>query len=254
MTNLALPSRSRVVRRLLLSALLTLPAASAQTLILNGKVSNEKTVVVGGKVYVPLSALPSLGVQVSSGSGVTSLTGGKAVATAPSTSTPAANNGSGGVNQKASVSGCINEWLFNGVWRMRVTKVMPIKDEAGYNYGSGWGIAVEIRNGTAQTIRLADTGIVYNGAMNLAFSDGDSWAKDTREGWQDKTYAKLPQGAGFLYTFRMYPEAKMADADVLAKPPQKFLLENLKKIDSDLKNVGFTVPDPSFRVDLTCKK
>ncbi|GAA4022894.1 hypothetical protein GCM10022631_41810 [Deinococcus rubellus] len=240
----------------LITSILTLGLlvpASAQTLILNGKVSTDKTVVVGGKTYVPLSALPGLGIQVSTGSGVTSLSSGKAGAVTTSTP-PTANNGAGGANQKASVSGCINEWLFNGIWRMRVTKVQPIKDEGGYNYGSGWGISVEMKNGTAQTIRLADTGIVYNGAMNLAFADGDSWAKDTRDGWQDKTYAKLPQGSGFLYTFRMYPDVKTADADVLAKPPQKFLLEDLKKVDPDLKNVGFTVPDPSFRVDLTCKK
>ena len=88
---------------------------------------------MGGKTYVPLSALQSLGIQVSTGSGVTSLTGGKAVAAAPGTTTAAStpNNGAGGANQKASVTGCVNEWLFNGVWRMRVTKVEPVTDPPG---------------------------------------------------------------------------------------------------------------------------
>ena len=221
-----------------------------QTLILNGKVSTEKVVTVGGKVYVPLSALPGLGIQVSSGSGVLSLSSGKAAVTAT-----APGSGAGGANQKASVTGCLNEWLFNGVWRMRATKVEPVTDPPGsYNYGDGWAVTVEVRNGTAQTITLDDVGVVYDGAINLAFADGDSWGKSTREGWQDKTYTKLPQGAGFLYIFKMYPDSKLDRAAVLAKPPQKLLIENLKKITDRYKGVAFSVPDPSFRVDLTCKK
>ncbi|WP_293912295.1 hypothetical protein [Deinococcus sp.] len=246
-------TRSLFVRLLLPVLLLTASASSgalAQTLILNGKVSTEKVLTVGGKVYVPLSALPSLGVQVSSGGGVLSLTGGKAAvaATAPS-------SGTGGANQKASVTGCLNEWLFNGVWRLRATKVEPVTDPPGsYNYGDGWAVTIEARNGVTQTITLDDVGVVYNGAVNLTFADGDSWGKSVRDGWQDKTYTKLPQGAGFLYTFKLYPDAKLERAEVLARPPQKLLIENLKKITDRYKGVAFTVPDPSFRVDLTCKK
>jgi hypothetical protein len=238
-----------LLARLLLPALLLGASASAQTLILNGKVSTEKVVTVGGKVYVPLSALPFLGIQVSTGGGVVSLTGSKAaVASAPS-------SGAGGANQKASVTGCLNEWLFNGVWRMRATKVEPVIDPPGsYNYGDGWAITIEARNGVNQTITLDDVGVVYNGAVTLAFADGDSWGKSVRDGWQDKTYTKLPQGAGFLYTFKLYPDAKTDKAEVLARPPQKLLIENLKKIDDRYKGLAFSVPDPSFRVDLTCKK
>ncbi|THF70335.1 hypothetical protein E7T06_07635 [Deinococcus sp. Arct2-2] len=157
----------------------------------------------------------------------------------------------GGANQKASVSGCVNEWLFNGIWRMRVTKVQPVVDK---DYGDGWGVSVEIKNGTTQTLTLDNAGIYYNGAVNLAFADGDTWAKSWREGWQGKTYTKLTQGAGMVYTFKIFPESKLSAAEVQAMPPQKFLLEDVKKISDNVKNVGFTVPDPSFRVNLTCKK
>lgn len=242
----------------LLAAVLTLgllAPASAQTLILNGKVSPDKTVVVGGRVYVPLSALQSLGIQVSTGSGVTSLTGGKSVAAAPSTTTTAStpNNGAGGANQKASVTGCMNEWLFNGVWRMRVTKVQTTVNP---NRGDrpAWGVTIEIKNGTTQTLTMSQNGISYDNAINLSFDDGSSMGSASRSAWQDKTYTKLPQGVGTVHQFVIEPDDALTMAQLQANPPTKFLFEVAKKVDSSAKGVAFSVPDPSFRVDLTCKK
>ncbi len=238
--------------RVLLAALTlgSLPAA-AQTLILNGKVSADKTVVVGGKTYVPLSALSSLGIQVSTGSGVTSLTGGTAAAA--TASPPSANNGAGGANQKASVSGCLNEWLFNGVWRMRVTKVQPLVN-SGRGDRPAWGVTLEVRNGTAQTLKMSQNGIDYTNAIILSFADGSSMGSASRSVWQDKVYTKLPQGVGTVHQFVIDPDDALTMAQLQAAAPTKFLFEVEKKVDSEAKGVGFTVPDPSFRVDLTCKK
>ncbi|SMB96881.1 hypothetical protein [Deinococcus hopiensis] len=134
--------------------------------------------MINGKTYVPVSVLPALGVVVSSPGGVVRLgTGGAA-------SPGAQGNGAG---QKASAEGCVNGRLFNGIWRLRVTKVQRVQDQY---YGEGWGVTVKIRNGTTQTLRLDDAGIHYNGAVQVDFADGNSWAKSWRAGWQDKTYAK----------------------------------------------------------------
>ncbi|AWN23798.1 hypothetical protein DKM44_11645 [Deinococcus irradiatisoli] len=230
---------------------LTSSLASAQTLILDGKVSTEKTIVVGGKTYVPLSVLPGLGIQVSTGSGVTSLISGKA---APASSAPpAANNGAGGANQKASVSGCLNEWLFNGVWRLRVTKVQPMLN-SGRGDRPAWGVTVEVKNGTGQTLTMSQNGIDYNNAINLSFPDGSSMGSASRSAWQDKVYTKLPQGVGTVHQFVIDPDDSLTMAQLQANPPSKFLFEVQKKVDSGAKGVGFTVPDPSFRIDLTCKR
>ena len=59
---------------------------------------------------------------------------------------------------------------------------------------------------------------------------------------------------GFSTPLKLYPDTKLDRAAVLARPPQKLLIENLKKITDRYKGVAFSVPDPSFRVDLTCKK
>ncbi|OLV17648.1 hypothetical protein BOO71_0008464 [Deinococcus marmoris] len=179
------------------------------------------TVVIGGVTYVKLAELK------------TALTA------------------QGGANAKASVSGCINEWLFNGIWRMRVTKVQPFVDRSN---SAGWGVTVEIKNGTNQTLKLDDAGVIYDGAITLSFPDGNSWAKmDGRSAWQDKTYAAMPQGSGTVYEFQLFPESGMDKAAVAAYAPQKFLLDVAKQKDDYVK-ASFSVPDPSFRVDLTCKK
>lgn len=194
--------------------------AAPVTLSTSGQPVTVNTVVIGGVTYVKLTDLK------------TALTA------------------QGGANAKASVSGCVNEWLFNGIWRMRVTKVQTVKDE---DYGDGWGVTIEIKNGATQTLKLDDAGVVYNGAVNLTFPDGNSWAKSWRKGWQDKTYAAMPQGTGAVYEFQIFPETRMDKAAVTAYAPQKFLMDVAKEKDDYVK-ASFSVPDPSFRVDLTCKK
>ncbi|GGR79730.1 hypothetical protein [Deinococcus sedimenti] len=191
---------------------LTTAAAAPVTLTLNGQPTTLSTSVIGGVTYIKLADLQ------------------KALAA------------QGGANAKASVSGCLNEWLFNGIWRMRVTKVQPISD-------GGYGVTVEVKNGTTQTLKMNDAGIRYNNAINLIFADGNSWAKMSVTAWQDKTYAKLPQGTGTVFEFRIFPE----DQNGAASAPTKFLFEVLNETSSDVKP-RFTVADPSFRVDLTCRK
>lgn len=203
---------------LLLASLLGPALAAPLTLSLNGQSVTLSTTTIGGVSYVKTADLQ------------------KALAA------------TGGANQKASAEGCVNEWLFNGIWRLRVTKVQPVTDQY---YGDGWGVTTEIRNGTSQTLRMDDTGLNYNGAVLISFADGDSWSKSWRTGWQDKTYAKIPQGSGTVYEFKIFPEAKLGKATVLATPPQKFLLDIEK--ESSVK-ASYTTADPSFRVNLTCRK
>ena len=215
--NTAQPARSLLATVLLG---LGLGLAAPVTLTLNGQPTTLNTTVIGGTSYIRLNDLKT------------------------------ALAASGGANQKASLEGCVNEWLFNGIWRFRVKGVQRVQDR---DYGEGWGVTVEIKNGTAQTLEMDDAGIAYNGAVNLAFPDGNSWAKGWRSGWQDKTYAKLPQGTGTLYTFKIFPESRMDAAEVDAYRPNKFLFDVTKEKRDSVK-AGFTTADPSFRVNLTCQK
>lgn len=207
----------------LLAALLALPAALAApvTLTINGQPTTLNTTVMNGKTYILLDDLKK------------------------------ALTGAGGANQKASVEGCMNEWLFNGIVRMRVTKVEATYQDKGDAY-PGYAITAEFKNGSNETIRLDDVGMIYNNAASVTFADGDSWSDSRGGGWQDKTYAKIQQGAGTVFTFRIYSEQQL-QKDQPVPAAQKFLLEVQNKIASGVK-ARYTVPDPSFRVNLTCKK
>ena len=68
-----------------------------------------------------------------------------------STPTPAP----GGAKQRQAVEGCLNQWLFDGIWRFRVTKVAPINPDG---MRPGYGVAVEVRNGTHATLTPVFTG------------------------------------------------------------------------------------------------
>ncbi len=221
-------------------------ATQSLTLVLNGQVSSKKAISVSGETYVPLSALSSLGIKVSSAGGVVSLTGAS-IATAGTGNS--GSSGAGGANQKNSVEGCLNEFLFNGIWRLRVTKVEVVADSS-----PSYAVTVEIRNGTTKTLKLVDGGIDVGQAIALSFADGNSLAYSYGTDWVDKAYAPILQGSGTVFTFKISPESRTTLEEAKANMPKKFLFEvNPEKLKKDLK-LGFTAKDPSFRVDLTCKK
>lgn len=224
-------------------------AAPNLNLFLNGKPSSEPVISVGGKLYVPLSAMPPLGVQVSSGAGAVRLSLAGAV---PGNS---AASGPGGAGSRAIVSGCQNEWLFNGIWRMRVTKVEATTNPYRGNM-PGYEVTAQLSNGTGKTIAPDDTGITYNNAYNISFDSGDSFAAPTSTSsrFYDKVNAQLPSGTSTLLTFGFWPDDGRTLEQAQANLPSKFLMEvRQDKLDTSL-GVKFTVKDPSFRVDLTCKK
>src|SRR5690242_2847288 len=51
-------------------------------------------------------------------------------------------------------TGCMNQWLFNGIWRVRVTKVEPLMNGSQQ---AGWQVTQTWRNGTATPIAPSDS-------------------------------------------------------------------------------------------------
>lgn len=196
--------------------------AAPVTLNTNGQPVTVNTVVIGGVPYVRLDDLQ------------------KALAAA------------GGANQRSSVEGCVNEWLFNGIWRLRVTDVQPTTNPSRGDW-PGYAVKVEVRNGINQTITPEQGGLKANNAISLSFPDGNQWTYDMDTAWVDKAFGKLQPGSGLTYTFKIYPAERLNLADVKASAPSKFLLEVKTKLDPAVK-ARFTVPDPGFRVNLGCRK
>ena len=206
---------------LALSALVV-GAQSAYRIVINGKSVEGSAIVVKGQTYVPLKALQGAGVKASASGDTLSLT----------------LSPMGGANQNNGVEGGLNEWLFNGVWRFRVTSAAKSAD------GSSFVVGVELRNGT-QTDQLALSGTGFD-SLKLVLSDGTMLDPYNITDLRDKG---LPQG-GAVNVDLQFPMDSIGD-----KKPDRLLLilkpdDDLKKYMRDNLKASYSVPDPSFRVKL----
>jgi hypothetical protein len=225
---------------------LAVAQSSGYSLVVNGQVSSDKAVVVNGKTYVPLSALKSLGVTSSlKGSTLTLSNSSTAAggATAPVV---------GGANQRPSLEGCLGEQLFNGVWRVQASKLEHFSKDGGT---PGWGLTLELRNGSKATLISTDAGIDGTGqGIQLAFDDATTLNVDPYD-VQKLTYASLPQGGAVIHQLKFYyPSDTAPDA---IKTPVKFLLEVSAKgigFTPSQQGVAFTAANPSFRVRMDCQR
>lgn len=215
--------------------------SSGYRLVVSGQVSSEKAIVVKGRTYVPLSALKTLGVS-------SSLKGNTLTLRNASSQTSSA----GGTVQRASLEGCLGEQLFNGVWRVRVSKLSRISKDGGT---PGWGLTLELRNGSRSTLIATDAGIDGTGkGIQVAFDDATTLNVDPYD-VQKLTYASLPPGGSAVHQLKFYyPSGTVPDA---VKTPTKFLLEVDPKgigFTPSQQGVAYTVPNPGFRVRLDCQK
>ena len=213
-------------------------AAPGPAVSVNGSPQAQPAQLIGGQTYISLEVLRALGVPYSMQGGRLSI-GAASAQTAP-----------GGANERPSLSGCRNEWLFNGVWRVRVGSVVAITKDGST---PGWGVNLELRNGTKATISPTDAGWDGTGqGVQLAFADASTLSVDPYD-VQKLTFNALPQGGVKPFQLKFYAQ----DAASAQRPPSKLLIEIDPKGIGDstrAKGVNFTVPNPSLRVDLTCSR
>ena len=226
-----------VIGILILASLSVLAASVTLKLGINGATSSTAAIVQNGKTYIPLEALQKAGVKAIISKTEIKLELPGFV---------------GGANQRASLEGCLGETLFNGVWRVKTIKLEPIKKENG---NPGWGLLVEVKNGSKATILPIDAGFDGTGqGIQLAFADASTLNVDAQE-VQKLTFASLPAGGSVTQQLKFYYPFGTPEETV--KPPTKFLLEIDPKGIGDstkAKGVAFTVPNPSLRVRLDCQK
>lgn len=236
---------NKTVKALVIFALFLTVAYAATTtykLVINGKNVSGQAIVVNGQTYVPLAALKAAGVQSNLATGTLSLTlPGASQAMAGNT------NAAGGANQLNALEGCIGQTLFNGVWRFKVTKL----EQGDIDGRPGWLMNVEMRNGVTKPLSPYSSGFSNtNDSYSFATADGNTGVWKTYYILNDFVAKDVPQGGMFTYQFKIFPDPA-ATEDQLKNPPTKFILR------IDPKRLGFkeyTVPDPSFRIDLTCNK
>jgi hypothetical protein len=226
---------------ILVIAMLTLFAFAQTTtyqLVINGQTDAAQAIVVNGQTYVPLGALQRAGISASYDGDVLSMTVGNAIT-------------AGGANQRESLEGCIGQDFFNGIWRVKVLSVEPIVDDMNT---AGWGVTLEMKNGTTQTLTVAmDTGISGTGeGIQLVLEDETILSVDPYD-VQTLTFASLPQGGGITHQLKFFPAFDAAPNDA---KPVKFLFE--MKADSVANSVreagvAYSTPNPGLRVQLDCQ-
>ena len=135
---------------------------------INGKETRE-VLVSNNKVYVSVAALREAGAVVSR---------------------------SGGRLDNEMIEGRVGEWLSNGTWRVRVSKVEPSQNPFGV--GQGFAATVEFRNLTKQTISLNETGF---DRFQLQDDKGNKLSV-AAGGDYDKVYAQIVQADGITMVLR----------------------------------------------------
>lgn len=230
----------RTLLALLTLALSPVAAAQSYSLVVNGQVVPTQAIVVGGQTYVPLSALKSLGIPSSLKGTTLTLGTGAAPGTSP-----------GGANQRTSLEGCLGETLFNGVWRLTTRKVEPIGPDVGL--GPGWGVTIELRNGTKTRANLHDTGLE---SIELVGADGNTFTFQERAAEEALIYKDVTQAGGITYQLKFHVENARAAATVPAATKLVISLNPRKMTAGYLREakVAYTAPAPSFRVRLDCSR
>ncbi|UQN09213.1 hypothetical protein [Deinococcus sp. QL22] len=222
-------------------------AAANYSLVVNGQVAGKPAVVMNGEPYVPLSALKLLGVTGTVKGNTLTLAIGSARAP-----TPAA----GGANQMTALEGCINQTLFNGIWRVKVVSLDPLSSSDTWSPNTpGWAVKLEVRNGTQKTTSLMNTGFGASSGGSqpaLILADGSTLTlndSDFLKPWSQDVL----QGGVNTFTLRFsYPGGTTA-GQARALKPSKLILQINGKLPS-YSEVKYSIPDPSLRVNLSCKK
>ncbi|WP_309572931.1 hypothetical protein [Deinococcus sp.] len=235
--------RGKRGRTLGLAVLLTATAlaAGATRISINGRVVPGTVVTIGGQNYVPVSALSAAGFKVSTAGNTLS------ISTAGGTAAPGGTV-AGGSQQLTALAGCLNQTLFNGVWRVKFSNLRLVPED---NSGR-WTVDLEVRNGTSKMMTGAD-GMLMADSLHMAFLAADgtpmNWGTTDELNGQKFTFSQLPPSGVWRGTVTTID----GNAATAGRPPTKLLWRVAPGEGGDFaKALPWGVKDPSFRIDLTC--
>lgn len=167
----------------------------------------------------------------------------------------AAPQAQGGSTQAGAQSGCMNQWMFNGVWRLRVTNVAfhPAGDAV-----NGWDVTMQWANGTSMAgIAPVDT---MKQDLVLGLANGDTLtATDSTRGslnQQQLDFHTFPASGQFTYTQTFYSGQTLDQNNKPAKLLVTFDVPKYKASHpgSSGKFWKLKTPGYNYRIDLTCSK
>ena len=148
----------------------------------------------------------------------------------------------------ATRSGCSSYWMFNGIWRVRVSDATPYLDR-GSHAQIGWQVNEQWRNGTTQTITPTDSSVL---SQQLVLQNGQTIvAQDTTTGTlseQQVDFHQFPPSAQFAHAQIFV----MPNVDANNKPVAVIIAFDAGKLKQYSNKPQFTVSPPNYRVRLNC--
>ncbi len=140
-------------------------------------------------------------------------------------------------------NGCINQWLFNGVWRAKTVKVEPIMNGSQQ---SGWQVTQTWRNGTARELAPADSLILPE---HLQLASGTSIEA---EGHRQEALAFNTQAPSGEFTYTQTFIGNNGTVDPNDKPKSLDVSFDGVKLASMSNKPHFTSNQYNFHYDLGC--
>lgn len=171
------------------------------------------------------------------------------------TASAAAPKAEGGSTQVSAQDGCMNQWMFNGVWRVRVTNVafVPKGDKA-----NGWDVTMQWANGTKYpNVSPADT---LKQELVLALKNGDTLtANDSSVGTlteQTLDVHSFPASGQFTYTQHFLSGDTLDENNKPAKLLITFDVPKYRQMHagSPMKFWTAKTTGYNYRINLNCTK
>ena len=162
--------------------------------------------------------------------------------------TGAAAQAQGGSNQIDAISGCRDQWLSNGIWKMRATVVSPDNGDPDSTTQIGWLVAEEwvalAKTSPADT-NVGDQFLVTASGQDVA-SSNSTVATLT---WQQLAYHDFSVGGryGYKQNFRWSP------FDEHDAPTRLLITFDAAAENKRDDRPHYKLP-ANFRIDLTCSK
>ena len=166
------------------------------------------------------------------------------------TRTASANvaNAAGGSEELPARNGCLNQWMSNGVWKVRVTAYAP---ESAANWA--WDVTETWVNVTHQAIDPSD---LQAQDQQLVFANGDTLSSTNTAGsnlqQQAIYFHNFAPGASF--TSQEFFRQDQAALDATQTPVKIILAFDAATANQSSSRPHYTVNPPNYRISLTCKQ
>jgi len=143
--------------------------------------------------------------------------------------------------------GCMKQWMFNGVWRVQVTKVEPFMDGSQQ---VGWQVTESWRNGTRQEIAPGDS-LLKDEVLELA--DGSSITASTSNSGSMSMATIASHGLAQAAQFTYVQVFRAASVNPAVKPKAVTILFDGDRLSQFKSRPQFTTHKYNYRINLDCE-